>query len=360
MPSEDIIDEIGKQYIHPTAGCMSRGEKQRLVERAFHGLYRWYVDRSQTNRVWSPDRSFDWRALGQRHSPELMTIIEGFYAIEQFAPDYTTELTRLTRKDYGRSQFQLRWGAEEEKHADLWRNVLLFSKRRTPQQIEQYTSDLRANSWTLPFDDPMRMILYTVIQERATQLNYLNLYKIARGESDKEQFAEDADPILARACATIAKDEASHFDFFLEGARLFLYYFPEETLHALVDVLRSFMMPAHNLLPNYEKFVRTIYDGGIFDRRKHARDVVQVALKALGIDSIRAIENGIARLRQVPDENGEIRDTAIFQKSHLGINFNVVESAVERLFARIGAYETEIGLAEIAPTIFQRNAWAWK
>ena len=73
----------------------------------------------------------------------------------------------------------------------------------------------------------------------------------------------------------------AHFDFFLEGARLLLYYFPEDTLEALADVLRGFMMPAHDLVPDYDKFVRTIYDGGVFDRRKHSRDVVQVALKNL-------------------------------------------------------------------------------
>lgn len=352
-----ILAELEEDKPQITLSRLSRAEKDRQIQRAFHGLYRWYFDRSQANRSWSPDRSFDWRVFGQNHSPELITIIEGFYAIEQYAPDYTVELTRLARADYGRSQFQLRWGSEEEKHADLWRNALLFSRARTPQQIDQYTADLRANSWTLPFDDPLRMILYTVIQERATQLNYLNLFKIASGQSDKPQFAGDADPVLARACAIIAKDEAAHFDFFLEGARLFLYYYPEETLVALVDVLRGFMMPAHDLLPDYDSFVRTIYDGGVFDRRKYSRDVVQVALKALGIDSMRAIESGIAQMRQVPDETGCSRDTAIFQTEYMGLNFSVVEMAIERLFDRIGDYEKEVGISCVNPTIFVRNDW---
>ena len=102
-----------------------------------------------------------------------MNIIEGFYAVEQFAPDYTAELTRLARRKYGQAQFQIRWGAEEEKHSNLWRNILLFSRARTPGQLERYTEDLRANAWVAPFDTPLEMLFYTVFQERATQLIYL-------------------------------------------------------------------------------------------------------------------------------------------------------------------------------------------
>ena len=85
------------------AACrLSRGERERIIARACHSLYRWYLDRSQTKRNWNPDRSFDWRSLRRDHSPQLLAVIEGFYAVEQYAPDYTAELTRLVRGRYGR------------------------------------------------------------------------------------------------------------------------------------------------------------------------------------------------------------------------------------------------------------------
>jgi len=59
------------------------------MERAFVGLFRWYVDRSQTTRNWNPDRSFDWKNMRQDHSPEVMQILEGFFAVEQYIPDYS-------------------------------------------------------------------------------------------------------------------------------------------------------------------------------------------------------------------------------------------------------------------------------
>jgi acyl-[acyl-carrier-protein] desaturase len=281
----------------------------------------------------------------------MLTIVEGFYAIEQYAPDYTAELTRLVRRAYGRSHFQIRWGAEEEKHADLWRNVLLFSGARTPEWIESYTDELRANAWRPPWDNPIHMLLYTVIQERATELSYLNVARIARGECTKTWSAVDVDPVLAKIARTIAVDEAAHYNFFLDGARLYLYYYPEETLTALVEVLRSFMMPGSGLVPNYDGFVTVLYEADVFNRRKYARDVVMAALENLGIESVTAIEDGIRSSRRAPDQEGRMRDCSLKN----GLDLSVVESALRRLFDRIGRHENAFGVSEIDPTRFVPN-----
>jgi acyl-[acyl-carrier-protein] desaturase len=300
MLDATLLHELAGQRPRRAPGFLSRAERDRHIARGMHALYRWNVDRSQARRNWNPDRSFDWRAFRKDHSPELLIVLQGFYAVEQYVPDYTAEIVRLVRRSYGRAHFTLRWGAEEEKHADLWRNTLLFSGQRDPAWLEQYGDDLRKAAWELPWDEPVRMLLYTVIQERATQLNYLNIARIARGESDRPQFAGDADPVLLRAATTIAADEAAHYDFFLEGARLYLYYYPEETLRALVDVLRHFVMPAAGLVPDYEGFITALYAGGVFGRRQYGEEVVRPALAQLGVSTIRAVEAGIRRTRRSP------------------------------------------------------------
>jgi acyl-[acyl-carrier-protein] desaturase len=339
---------------HALPSLLSRAERQRIVARASHGLYRWYIDRSQAKRNWNPDRSFCWRVLGRRHSPELLAIIEGFYAVEQYAPDYTAELTRLVRGGYGRAQFQMRWGAEEEKHADLWRNVLLFSGGRTPRQIEEYTNELRANAWQAPWDTPLHMLLYTVFQERATQLIYLGMARVARGEGADPRLAGDRDPVLADVADTIAVDEAAHYAFYLGLSRLHLYYFPEETLQALVEVLRRFVMPAATIVPNYDAFVKELYAADLFGPRKYGREVAKPALAALGIEAIREVEAGLRRTKSAPAMDGSMRPAPAFASC----KFGVVESAVRGLFARIGDFEREVGLAEVDPTTFVACAWA--
>lgn len=331
-------------------GMLSKDEKDRLIERGFLGLYRWYLDRSQSTRNWNPDRDIDWKNIRKDHTPEVNQILEGFFAVEQYVPDYVENLVHLVRKSHGRSNFQIRWGSEEAKHADLWHNACLFSGHRSPDWLRSYMGELRTNAWTLPWeDDPIRMIFYTVFQERATQINYLNMGVIAKGQSKVDLYKDSADPVLVRACQLIAIDEAAHYNFFLEGARLFLYYYPAQALEAIHDVIRHFSMPAGKIIPNYDAFSETVYKAAIYGPREHARDVIQAALDNLGVSTRKALEAGLRKTRLVPDENGNLRETAIFE----GLNFEHITDSVKRLFSKVQKYEAQIGFDQVDPTIWK-------
>ena len=347
-PEDSIIKEVEEQRPPVPAGMLSRQERDVLIERGARSLYRWYTTRSQETRNWHPDHGFNWRAMRTDHSPEVNTVIEGVYGIENYAPDYTTKLTHMIRRSYGRANFQLRWGAEEEKHSDLWLNCMLFMRFRTPDWIEDYMHYLRNGEWQAPWEDPLHLAMYVVIQERATQLTYLNIALFARGESDKPGFEGAADPELVKVAQTIAIDEAAHYNFFLEIARLYLYYFPAQTLDALVDTIKHFAMPALHLLPDGDKFMETMYRGGIYGGREYVTDVLKIALKHLGVNDRRALERGIKRSRQAPGPDGEMRETTFFD----GFEYDVVETSVKRLYDRLNEYEEEVGLADIIPTQF--------
>jgi acyl-[acyl-carrier-protein] desaturase len=353
-PEKTIVNEVEEQRPSHPAGLLSRQERDLLIERGARSLYRWYTTRSQKTRRWHPDQSFDWRALRTDHSTDMNNVIEGFYGIENYAPDYTSKLTHMMRKSYGRANFQMRWGAEEEKHSDLWLNCMLFMRFRTPEWIEDYMQYLRNGEWKPPWEDPLHVVLYVVIQERATQLTYLNMARIASGKSDKPGFTDAADPELVKISRTIATDEAAHYNFFLEIARLYLYYYPAETIEALVEVLENFGMPAMELVPDGAAFAELVYRGGIYGPREYSGDVLKVALKNMGVHNRRALEKGVKRSRQVPDTNGKLRDTAIFD----GFDYQDVESSVKRLFGRLKEYEEEVGLAEIIPTEFVPSGYS--
>lgn len=334
------------------AGLLSTREKDTLIERAFLGLYRWYTARSQETRNWNADKSFDWRKLRHDWPSEITTVVQGFFAVEQFAPDYTSELLNLIRRSHGRSHFQLRWGSEEEKHADAWENAVLFSRQRTPGWIAEYKERLRSRKWELPFPDPIYNLVYTVFQERATQLNYLNLFKIASGKSEKPHLAGVQDPVLARVAQTIAVDEAAHYNFFLEGVRLYLYYYPQRTLEAIRQVITTFAMPASHLVPNWEEFFETVYKAGIYGPRDFSRDVVQLVFRNLGIEGRKQLEDGIKKTREVPSFEGEaIHQTAIWKT----FDYGRVEGDLKRLHLKIGEYEREVGFADLDPTEFVEN-----
>lgn len=334
------------------AGMLSNAEKDRLIERGFLGLYRWYTARSQETRNWNADRSFDWRAMNQNLPPELITVIQGFFAVEQYAPDFTSSLIHLVRRSHGRSHFQMRWGSEEEKHADAWENAVLFSGQRTPAWIEDYKHRLKSQTWELPFPDAIHNLVYTVFQERATQLNYLNMMKIAQGKSDKPHLKGIVDPVLAKVAQTIAVDEAAHYNFFLEGARMYLYYYPERTLEAIRNVIGMFSMPAATLIPDWREFSETVYRAGIYGPRDFNRDVMQVAFRNLGIESRKSLEEGIRKTREVPDfEGGNFGTTAIWDT----FDYGQVEGDVKRLHVKIEEYEKGIGFDLYDPTTFIAN-----
>ena len=342
-----ILNELDDQRPGPAPGLLSRAEKDRAIERGITALYRWYLAKSQHTRNWNPDRDFDWRNFSTRHSPEVNTMLEGFYAVEQYVPDYVSKLLNVIRQSYGRAQFHVRWGAEEQRHMDAWRNTVMYSRHRSPQWIEQYTDVLRSNEWNLPWDDALHMICYTVIQERATQINYRHMADIAAGKSGDPRFEGDIDPVLDRVARTIAIDEAAHYNFFIECARLIFYYYPADSVAAMMDVIRHFAMPGVTIIPGFAHFEEVVAKAGVFGSRQYATDVLQVALENLSVKLNRAVVLGVRLSRQVPDPDGNMRDTALFD----AIDYTALEQKVKQLHDRIEDYEHETGRDAIDPTV---------
>jgi acyl-[acyl-carrier-protein] desaturase len=350
-----ILAEIDEQRPNAPLGLLSRAEKDRAIERGITSLYRWYLARSQATRNWNPDLDFDWRSFSTRHSDEVNTMLEGFYAVEQYVPDYVKNLLDVIRQNYGRAQFHVRWGAEEQRHMDAWRNTVLFARRRSLAWLEQWTDRLRAGEWLLPWDDPLHMLFYTVVQERATQVTYVNMADIAAG---RPGFESDADPVLERVARTIAIDEAAHYNFFNECARLHLYYYPAEALEALVDVLRHFSMPGTEIIPNFPEFEEIVARSAVFGPRQYATDVLRVVMGNLDVKANRALAFGIQRSRQVPDEDGNLVDTTLLSM----IDYPSVEEHVGDSYRRIAKYEAKAGRAELDPTemVPSRLAGLWQ
>lgn len=327
---------------------LSRQERALRIERAVVGLYRWYTEKSQTQRRWTVDGSFDWRNIRTDHHPDVLKVIEGFFAVEQYVPDYTREGLNLLRRSFGRSQFQLRWGAEEAKHADLWRNTLLFAARRTPDELDEYTEALRENAWELPFEDPMKIIFYTVFQELATKLNYTNLQNLVKGKGNVENPTIHIDPVLEKVAQTIATDEAAHYAFYLEIGRVMFYYMPAESLEALWDVLTNFAMPAQAIIPNWTAEIQDkIINLGLYNGRTFYNDVLQVALGNLSIENRLAVRKGIQRVRQVPTEDGEMRDTIAAEV----LDVPQLTESVRRAYGRVQDHEAKVGLDLVDSTV---------
>ncbi len=330
---------------------MSADARAVAIERGIAALYRWYTRHSQERRNWHADTCIDWRQVRRDHNAAVATIVEGFFAVEQYTPDYVAPLLRTIRESYGRSQWHIRWGAEEERHADLWRNCVLALGRHSESSIEAYCGQLRNREYRLPWASARHLVFYQVIQERATQVSYLNLGLAAAGRASR--LPTPRDEALEHICRLIAVDEAAHYAFFVEVARLLLYYEPEQSLEAFVEVLRHFTMPARDIIPSYDTFAQVLHASGVFGRSIHYHDVIQVVLSALSAPALRFLEDGVRRAREVPATDGGSRTAAFIDT----IDFNAVEHKVRGLFLRTGTHLQSTGLGDLFETTWS-PAWA--
>lgn len=264
------------------------------IEEQFFDLYLEYFKLAEDRRRWNLWKDVPWDKANTGSSPLIANIVEAFSAVEMFLPDYTAKIMHLIRKSRGRSWFQANWGYEESKHSLALAEWLVRSGHRTEDGVRAYANSLLDNGeWELPFDHPRQMIIYTMIQELATWLNYRNLIQLAKQEQD---------PALARVLTFISRDERCHYEFFRRGVGIFLENDRTETLSDLKHVFAQFQMPAQVLIPGWEERAREIESAGIFGPRAYLTEVYHPILADLGLTRAKIRR---AELPECPDCRSE-------------------------------------------------------
>ncbi len=336
MPVSPTQDPSLRAYldglVEEAANSSGQRARQRILSWCFLALFRWYEERAIRKRNWSPDASFDWTEGVLDHNEDFSRLVVGFFAVEQYAPDYTAELCRLVRDNYGQSQFQLRWGMEESRHAGLWRNVISSREIMAPGELDEYAVDLRKRSWTPPHDTPLSMLIYTVFQERATQITYNNFLRYLNPPERSAESGNQPDPKLLGPVRAIIADEVAHFHFFLEGARIYLALYPDETLETIRDVVETFEMPGVELVPEYDLYAETIYRNRIFSRLQHGRSVVRFVLESLRVPKSKKRDTAVS---------ASVTETPLDRHAPLGFlsppDPEILRSLVERFSLREAA-----------------------
>jgi acyl-[acyl-carrier-protein] desaturase len=79
--------------------------------------------------------------------------------------------------------------------------------------------------------------------------------------------------------------------------------------------------------------------------------VVAFVFKSLGIDGRKALEDGIKRTREIPDEEGQMRTSAIWQT----FDPSKISSQVERLHSKMFEFEQTFGWDKYDPLSFIKN-----
>ncbi len=263
----------------------ARGGVMAKVEEMFYENFVRYFANAEAKRRWHIERDIPWEKTTQNCSDTTAFIVESFTAVEMFLPDYTHKIMEMVRKSRGRALFQTNWGYEESKHSMVLEKWLIRSGKRTEEQVREFEKQLLGAEWDLPFETPRQMIIYTMIQEMATGLNYTNL---------RRRVDEEGDEALSRTLRWVSSDESAHYNFFRKGVKAFLQLEPDETIADLKFVFQHFVMPAHALIPGWAERGATIEASGIYTPKVYLSKIYRPVLEDLGVTRQQLKDAGIA------------------------------------------------------------------
>ena len=154
------------------------------LEEAYYRLYRDFFDLAEKKRRWNLREDIPWDQVSHDMDPAIADVVESFCAVELYLPDYMAKNLPRMRDKRGRAWFYANWGYEESKHSLALGDWLLHSGSRTEEQLADLEREVFSHEWHLPTDNPLGMVMYGMIQELATWLNYRNLREcvVARGD----------------------------------------------------------------------------------------------------------------------------------------------------------------------------------
>jgi len=251
-----------------------RGSVTAQVEEIFFETFLRYLKNAEQKRRWNIETDIPWDKANPESSETTALIVESFSAVEMYLPDYTHKIMELIRQSRGRAWFQANWGYEESKHSMVLEEWLICSGKRTEEQVRDFENELLGAEWQLPFDSPRQMIIYTMIQELATCINYTNLRRRAENEEDEA---------LARTLRWVSADESAHYNFFRKGVKTYLALEPDETIADIKFVFEHFAMPAHALIPEWQQRGEAIEASGIYGPKMYLSKIRRPILDDLGI-----------------------------------------------------------------------------
>lgn len=246
------------------------------LEKALWRLYRDFFDQAERKRRWSIREDIPWDQTNGHLDPAIADVVESFCAVELYLPDYTSKVLPLVRRSKGRAWFYANWGYEESKHSLALGDWLLKSGHRSDEYMADLEGQIFQKEWNLPQDSQLGMLVYAMVQEYATWLNYRNLRVRAQERG--------GDPALEKLLMLVAVDEKAHYAFFAQCVQLFLKYDRDKVLEQLRRVMKNFAMPAiHDLLGNSSKRVAGVKNLAIFSEDIYYREVYLPVLEHLGV-----------------------------------------------------------------------------
>lgn len=243
---------------------------------AMWGLFRDFFDLAERKRRWRVADDIPWDQCNPSLTTIVADVIETFCAVELYLPDYSAKILPQVRHCKSRSWFYANWGYEESKHSLALGDWLLKSGHRSEEYMTDLEEKVFAREWNLPQDNHLGMLVYAMVQEEATFINYRNLRKRC------EELG--GDPALEKLLHLMAIDEKAHHSFFRDCLRLYMSFDRPTVIEQMRRVMNDFQMPAiHDLLDESKKRIAAIRSLELFDQDIYYREVYLPVIESLGV-----------------------------------------------------------------------------
>jgi acyl-[acyl-carrier-protein] desaturase len=153
------------------------------------------------------------------------------------------------------------WTAEEDRHGcamrDYIREARIFDMGALERMQFQYIDAGFEPEWEM---DPYRLLAYTSLQEKATQVSHSNTGRIC-GQYE---------PRIQRVLAHISADESRHYAFYRACFAGILKTDVNRALHSLLKVAIGFAMPGH-AIAGFDDMSEVLRRSNIFGTRQYQK-----------------------------------------------------------------------------------------
>lgn len=158
------------------------------------------------------------------------------------------------------------WTAEEDRHGcalrDYSRDARIFHMGELERLQYRYIEAGFDPDWER---DPYRLLAYTSLQEKATQLSHANAGRVAGSH----------EPFLQRVLAHLAGDEMRHYTFYRAMFGAILERDASRALTSLQKVTLGFSMPGHSIA-GFDDMSEVVRRTGIFGPRQYQKIVEEL------------------------------------------------------------------------------------
>ncbi len=223
---------------------------------------------------WSDGRNFDGLMGGDAWSPEdspMSDVARSALIVnlltEDNLPSYHHEIALIFGRDDAWGDWVHRWTAEEGRHGIAMRDYLLVKRSVDPVELERFRMTHMSQGYQSAHSGELiHSLAYVSFQELATRVSHRNTGKYTN------------DPMAERLLTRIAADENLHMIFYRNLLEAALQIAPDQTMQAVLEVVKNFQMPGADL-PGFQRKAVEMAVAGIYDLRSHRDEVVMPVLR---------------------------------------------------------------------------------